>query len=248
MQYIDAFLSGYLILIDVLLVLGLVFFILLPKVERANKLYLLLLFILAFTISYENFGRYLIYNTGLNTSINAFLGNTENPKYNLWLFNLAADSIIPCCYLLIIRIYVSGRRKKLIFLMFFSFLSFLVISQLTNFEPVYGLQPMRYSLGATFVMISCILFFMNLMKDPAYLEVNPLRLMSFWLVTVLLFYFSLTFLTNNSREYLWQKQPLLAESLALIDMVLGISCLVVIVLIIVAPNLKVKLEKEPAHD
>jgi|GEM_PF-2084745 len=42
MQYIDAFLSGYLILIDVLLVLGLVFFILLPKVERANKLYLLL--------------------------------------------------------------------------------------------------------------------------------------------------------------------------------------------------------------
>jgi heme/copper-type cytochrome/quinol oxidase subunit 2 len=88
---------------------------------------------------------------------------------------------------------------------------------------------------------------MNLMKDPAYLEVNPLRLMSFWLVTVLLFYFSLTFLTNNSREYLWQKQPLLAESLALIDMVLGISCLVVIVLIIAAPNLKVKLEKEPAH-
>jgi hypothetical protein len=85
------------------------------------------------------------------------------------------------------------------------------------------------------------------MKDPVYLEVNPLRLLSFWQVTVILFYYSLTFLINNSMEYLWKTQPLLAGSLGRINMFLGILSLVVIVFIIAAPNLNIKLEKEPAH-
>jgi hypothetical protein len=48
-------------------------------------------------------------------------------------------------------------------------------------------------------------------------------------------------------EYLWKTQPLLAGSLGRINMFLGILSLVVIVFIIAAPNLNIKLEKEPAH-
>jgi hypothetical protein len=247
MEYFNFSQNWYLLILDALLIVGLIYFILLGAEKRVSKLYWLLFFVLSFTVFYENFGAYLTYNSSLNAHINAFLGNTKNPNYNLWLYNLTGNVIIPCSYMLIIRLYVSHLYKKLVSVMLFSFISFLIVFQLVKLEPVYGPQLIAYSLGATLVLISCILFFISLMKDPVYLEVNPLRLLSFWQVTVILFYYSLTFLTNNSAEYLWKTQPSLAVSLNWINVFLGIISLMAIVIIIAAPNLNIKLEKEPTY-
>jgi|AntRauMFilla1563_2_1112583.scaffolds.fasta_scaffold00969_7 hypothetical protein len=247
MEYFDFSENLYLLIIDALLFVGLIYFILLGAEKRVNKLYWLLFFVLFFTVFYENFGSYLIYNSTLNARINAFLGNIENPNYNIWFFNLSYSIIIACCYLLILRIYVSSSLKRPISFLLFSFLTLCLVLHLFKIEPIYGPQIIIYTIGSSFVLISCILFFISLMKDPIYLEVNPLRLLSFWQVTVILFYYSLTFLTNNSMEYLWKTQPLLAGSLGKINMFFGILSLVVIVFIIAAPNLNIKLEKEPAH-
>lgn len=247
MEYFNVSQNGYLLILDALLIVGLIYFILLGAEKRVNKLYWVLFFVLFFTVFYENFGSYLTYNSTLNARINAFLGNTKNPNYNIWFYNLSYSIIISSCYLLILRIYVSSSLKRPISFLLFSFLTLCLVLHLFEIEPIYGPQLITYSIGSSFVLISCILFFVSLMKDPVYLEVNPLRLLSFWQVTVILFYYSLTFIINNSVEYLWKTQPSLAVSLHWINVFLGIISLMTIMIIIAAPNLNIKLEKEPTH-
>ncbi len=247
MSFYDAFLSWYSIVIDTILVLGIIAFIKLPKKMRANVYYWLPFLILVLIVSYETIGAYFLYDRALNAEINAFLGNTENPKYNVWVFNIFNLYLLTLLYLFLIRAYFPIRYRKFINgMLVFYLLSILVLNSL-GIQSVYDSQPIIFFIGASFLIIASGAYFILFLTENAYLEINPLRLFSFWQVTLIMFNYSIVFLLLISQKYMWQNYYSLFYSLNYINMVLGIGVLVVFLATIAWPSLKWNYAEQPSN-
>ncbi len=247
MSFSDAFLSWYNIVIDVILVLGIISFIKLPKQKRASSYYWLAFLILIFTVFYESTGSFFLFSRELNAEINAFLGNTEHPKYTLWVYNIFNIYILTFLYLFLIRQYVTNRNRKVINGMMIFYLVAILFLNSLGIEKVYDSQPIIFFIGASFLIIASGLYFMMFIKEDIYLDINPLRLFSFWQITFILFNYSTVFLLFISRKYLWQNYYSLYASISYINVILGILTLIVLLMTLAIPSLKWKYEKQPTN-
>jgi hypothetical protein len=247
MSFSDAFLDWYNIVIDIILVLGIISFIKLPKNERANSHYWLPFLILVFTVFYESTGSFFLFSRELNAEINAFLGNTEHPKYTIWVYNIFNIYILTFLYLFLIRQYVTNRNRKMINGMMVFFFVAIIILNYSGVEKVYDSQPIIFFIGASFLIIASGLYFLEFIMGDIYLEINPLRLFAFWQVTFILFNYSAIFLLFISQKYLWQNYYSLYASISYINVILGILTLIVLLMTLAIPSLKWKYEKQPTN-
>lgn len=244
----EAFGGWYMISIDLILVIGIYYFFRLPKEKRANSFYWLPFLILTFTVFYENFGAYTLFNFEFRKAANAFLGNTEYPKYNIWIFNIANKQISTILYLFLIKSWLDPSKKIYINWIIISFFIITQVIQFSGVELVYLNQPIIFSIGANMILISSGLYFIGLMTNENYLSSNPLRLLSFWQMTFILFTYSLTYITSVSMMYLNTHYPQFLYSLLKIDWVMGVINLAILGLTIASPKFPGLFEKEPFYE
>jgi len=126
-----------------------------------------------------------------------------NKITNLWVYRIFFNHFAVWINLLIMREFIfSDRLKKII-------LGLMVASFLLSGVPyLIGLIPLNDTgeypslLGASFVILSCGMFFYELLSDDKYLSINPLQFSGFWIGTLLLFFYSGSFMIFISFGYL----------------------------------------------
>ncbi|MDG1275829.1 MAG: histidine kinase [Algoriphagus sp.] len=247
-RLIQAFVNWYLVSIDVLLILGIIYFLKLPTEKKANSSYWLPFLILAFTVFYENMGAYTNFNSEFNKAVNELFGNFENPNFNLWLFNIANKQINTILYLFLIKSWLEPSKKKYINWMIILFIVVVQVLQFSGNEPIYLNQAIIYSVGANMIIVGSGLYFINMISNEQYLASNPVRLLSFWQMTFILFTYSLTYISSVSLLYLYTNYPKLLDSLLQIDLVFGILNLAIMVVTLASPRFPSVFEKEPNYD
>ncbi len=228
------------------MLIGIVHFFRLSKSERGNIFYWLPLLILVFTVAHENVGAFTL-DSEFNRSVNAFFGNTENPKYNLWLKNITFYYLGIILYLALIRLWIIPSRKKILTAFIVSFTLIAPIIWLLEFEPFYLNQSVAYAIGANLILIGCGLYFIGLITDDKYLNSEPIRLLSFWKVTFILFNYSLTYINSVSLAYVYSINEDMADSLIIVDMLLSVINLAILVLILASPNFPRTFQREPYY-
>ncbi|MEN2281704.1 histidine kinase [Algoriphagus sp. SE2] len=243
-----AFSGWYLVLLDILLIIGITCFLRLSGEKKASIFYWLPFLILSFTVFYENIGAYTLYDLEFRKAANAYLGNTEYPLYNLWVFNITNSQILTVLYLSLIRFWLSQSKKKYLTRMILFFVIFVVVIQLTGIEPIYLNQPFILAVGTYLILFGCGLYFIELMAQERFLKSNLLRLISFWQMTLIFFNYSLSYSYSISFEYLYGINPELTKSLAIVNQTMGILCLFIFVVTIASPFLPINFEREPNHE
>lgn len=247
-RFSQIFIDPYFVLINLLLIVGAIYFIRLTKERRANVYFWLPLLILTFTVAYEDFAGYLVYNFELNKSVNELLGNEENPRYNVWFYNIANKYIATILYLFLIKTWLEPSKKKFINWMILSYFFVILFLLVTGIEPIYLNQAIIFALGANMILVGSGLYFIGLITNDKYLNANPLRLLSFWQMTFILFTYSLTYINSVSITYIYSVNKQLGMSLFQIDWVMGVLNLSIFVLKIASPKLSGIFEKEPYYE
>jgi hypothetical protein len=246
-RLLQAFSHWFTIGSNLLLIIGVVFFIKLSKDKRSNIQYWLPFLILTFTVFYENFGSYTNYNFDFKKAINALLGNTEYPQFNLWLFNIARRQVGVILYLLLIRYWLQPAHKKYINWMIYGFTVVLFVLQISGIESLYLNQPIIFATGANLILIGSGLYFIGVITHDQYLERNPLRLISFWQMTIILFMFSLNYISSVALLYLYEVNPVLGKALQNISYGMLLCTLGVLIVTIASPLLPGIFQKEPSN-
>ncbi len=240
--------AGNGIILDVYLLLGVFLFFKLPKEMRASSTYWLPFFMLCFIVTYEIFGSYTNYNFEIKRAVNAYLGNTENPKFNLWLYNITRRQILVVLYLILIKSWLEPSKKKYINWMIIAFVISALVLQLTGIELMYLQQPIIFAIGSNMILVACGLYFIGLITNKKYLQANPLRLLSFWAVTITLFHYSIYYIYNQTMLYLYTLNPKFGRSLNDIMNVVESIGMVPLILLIAAPFLTKFFDREPLHE
>ncbi|MFT4856926.1 MAG: hypothetical protein ACI9UV_000411 [Algoriphagus sp.] len=246
-RLIQAFSHWFTIGANLLLIIGVVFFIKLPKGKRANIQYWLPFLILTFTVSHENFGAYTNYNFEFKKAVNAYLGNTEYPQFNLWLFNITRRQVGVILYLLLIKSWLQPDHKKYINWMIYGFIVVAIVLQISSIEPLYFNQPIIFAIGANLILIGSGLYFIGMITHDQFLESNPLRLVSFWQMSIIMFTFSLNYISSVALLYLYAVNPVLGKALQQTSSVMWLCTLVVLIVTIASPLFPRIFQKEPSY-
>lgn len=244
-KFLELFLNWYLLTNYFCLIIGLYFFLKLPKSQRAIKRFWLPFLILSFTVFYESMGSVTRYYSQFNKTVNELLGNTEFPRYNLWVFNITNTLVTTVLYIFLIRFWIPPTKKRFLTWMIYGFIIVYLVFQFTGIEPIYLNQPMLFAIAANLILIACSFYFIQMMTDSSYLEVNPKRLISFWQVTINLFTYSLTYIYSVSLVYLYNLNPELTENLANVSRIMGILNQSILIVMIASPRLTNLFDQEP---
>lgn len=214
----------YIISITSIGILGIPFFLVLPLSKKREPENYLPFILLALVFFYENLGGYLLVNKAFNQKIHESIFDTPFQGWNMWAFNLFYSQISKVVFLLIILNHIKGRKlKNIAYGLLISFSILCIGLQWSGAEPLYGFQPIIYSIGNSFIIFACGLFFIDLITDTYYTELDPLKLWIFWFITLTLFHSSLVFLSEVSYEYLAFSNKPLFYSLVYISQSLYIS-------------------------
>jgi len=221
----------YIISITSIGILGVTFFLILPQSKKREPENYLPFILLALVFFYENFGSYLMVNKAFNQKIHEWLFDSPFQGWNMWAFNLFYSQISKVLFLLIILNHIKGRKlKKVTYGLLISFSILCIGLQWSGTEPLYGFQPTIYASGNSFIIFACGLFFIDLITDSFYVELDPLKLWIFWFITLTLFQSSLVFLSEISFEYLAFSNEPLYFSLIYISQTLYVSMMLSIVI------------------
>jgi hypothetical protein len=212
-------------------ILGITFFLILPQSKKRESENYLPFILLALVFFYENLGGYLMVDKAFNQKIHEWLFDSPFQGWNLWAFNLFYSQISKVLFFLIILNHIKGRKlKKVTYGLLISFSILCIGLQWSGIEPLYGNQPFIYAIGNSFIIFACGLFFIDLITDSFYVELDPLKLWVFWFITLTLFHSSLVFLSEVSYEYLAFSNKPLFYSLVYISQTLYVSMMLIIMI------------------
>lgn len=215
--------NPYFLSINIIGCLGITFFLILPLSKKRKADNYLPFYLLLLVIFYENFGHYLVLDRSFNQQIHEWLFDVPFQGWNIWAYNLFYGQVSKFFFIAIILNQVQNHRlRNATHGIWIFFLGFCIIFQFGGFEPMFGLQPIIGGIGNVCVIISCCLFFLDLITSDYYLEKDPLVLWQFWFATLTLFQTSLIFLSEVSYEYLIFSNISLYKSLVYISQFLYI--------------------------
>ena len=221
----------YFLSICIIGILGIFFFLILPlskKIKSDNYLPFLLLILVLF---YENFGHYLNLDKAFNQKIHEWLFDVPFQGWNIWSYNMFNFHLSKILFLIIVLLHVKRKIfRKIIGGFIISFLAISIGLQWSGIEVVHGIMTTIYFLGNFFLIAACGLFFIDLVTSDYYLEYNPLKMWSFWFITLTLFQVSAAFLSEVSHQYLAFHNVSLYDSLAGISQFLYLLIMATIVL------------------
>lgn len=241
----EILINWYMVSLYICLIIGIYFFLQLPKAQKKSKRFWLPFLILTFTVFYESLGFFTRNYVSLTKYINELLGNTEFPRYNLWVFNIANTLVATVLYLFLIKSWLPPTQKRILTWMIYGFIVTGLVFQFSGIEPLYLDQPMLFAIAANLILVACGIYFLQLMTDNSYLYANPLRLISFWQVTILLFTYSLTYIFSVSLIYLYNINPELSRFLVFLNRLMGTLNQSVLILMIASPRLTKIFDQEP---
>ncbi|MBN7810029.1 hypothetical protein J0A68_03620 [Algoriphagus sp. H41] len=231
----------------VFLVLLCIVFFRLPSALRKRSDYLLpFIYIFIFvTIDPVGFGFRLFQN--VNGPINEFFGNHEKPFYNAWLYNIVLKMAMPVVALLLVKNYLPAKQQVSVKWILIAFVSFAIVYQALQLEPIYLNQGILFAVGALCMLSACFIYYHALMTREEYVFTNILLLPSFWQVTFIMFYTSLTYFNNISANFLTENHSAFLVSMYKVSRFTGVAQSLVYFLCLAAPLLKLKVENQPNY-
>ncbi|GMQ28967.1 hypothetical protein [Algoriphagus confluentis] len=123
---------------------------------------------------------------------------------NHWVYNIFNGHIGSILFLLLIRNLLKKKTHRRIVLYFIAAL--LLISGALHFNGIASLHDGGEYIAlvnTVFILSSCSLYFFELITMDENLAINPLKSFSFWVTTIVLFYFSSSFMIYISYVYLY---------------------------------------------
>jgi hypothetical protein len=169
-------------------VVGLVGFSLLSKDQKRKEVLRLSFSIIVLVAFYENLG-------GLMAS---------QKSVNLWVYNLFYSHFTAILFLLLIRTFLKRKNhKKIVSNLIVLFLVISFFLHLTGISHYNDSGEYISFFNSVMVLCSCALYFFELITLDEFFEVNPLKEFSFWASTIILFYFSSSFMIFISYKYLY---------------------------------------------
>lgn len=181
-------LSYYPLLLVGFAIAGLWGYVLLSKSQRKNQTVTLSLSIILLVAFYEMLG--------------TFLGSQKIVTF--WLYNLFNGHLAAILFLLLIRSFLKRKSHKRLLTVFVAlFLLISLVFHLTGFVHYNDSGEYISFLNTVLILCSCGLYFLELITLDEFLDINPLREFSFWVSTVILFYFSSSFIIYISYKYLY---------------------------------------------
>lgn len=162
-------------------------FFVLAKKEKKTKINILLVASLIFVAFYENLALIL----------------ATKKIANSWVYLVFFNHGATWLNLMILREFVfKPNLKKVISGLIWALLLFSGIPYLVGIIPFNNGGEYSSLLGASFIIFSCGLFFYELLLNDKFLTVNPLQFSGFWIITVMLFFYSGSFMIFISFTYL----------------------------------------------
>lgn len=123
---------------------------------------------------------------------------------NNWVYNVFNGHFAAILFLLLIRSFLKNKiHRKLVNIFIGLFLLFSLVFHLSGFVHYNDSGEYISFLNTIFVLFSCGLYFFELITSDELLNINPLREFGFWATTVILFYFSSSFMIYISHKYLY---------------------------------------------
>ena len=175
-------------LLAVFAIAGLIGYSLLSKKSKKIESLILSTVILVLVSFYENVATLL----------------ASSGKINNWVYNIFNGHLAAILFLLLIRSFLKKNiHRKLVNLFICLFLIFSMILHLSGFVHYNDTGEYILFLNTIFVLFACGLYFIELISLDELLNVNPLREFGFWATTVVLFYFSSSFMIYISTKYLY---------------------------------------------
>ncbi len=169
-------------------------------------------------------------------------------QVNNWVYNIFNGHFAAILFLLLIRSFLKKKvHRKLVNLFIGLFLLFSLILHLSGFVHYNDSGEYISFLNTIFVLLSCGLYFIELISLDELLNVNPLREFSFWASTVILFYFSSSFMIYISLKYLYTNHMDIYYMVLEIPRNMALLCNFCLLLAIVALATKEKLKLEIIH-
>mgnify|MGYP005753657749 CR=1 FL=1 len=180
-------LDYYILIIYLFSILGIISFFKLPKKSKAQRINKLLVGSLILVLFYESLAYY-------HVSLHAFNG---------WVYLIFFHHIALYINMFIVQEFVLKKTRKWIIRGFiFAHMIFSGIPLLLGYIPINDNGEYSTMLGAPLIIISCWIFFYELVLADGYLEIKPIRFSGFWLITCLLFFYSGSFMILISFSYL----------------------------------------------
>ncbi len=219
-------------LLAVFAIAGLIGYSLLSKESKKTESLILSTGILVLVALYENVATLL----------------ASSSKVNNWIYNIFNGHFASILFLLLIRSFLKKKiHRELVNLFIGLFLLFSLILHLTGFVHYNDSGEYISFLNTIFVLFSCGLYFFELISLDELLNVNPLREFSFWASTVILFYFSSSFMIYISWKYLYTNHLDIYYMVREIPRNMALLCNFLLCIAIVSLAIKEKLKLDIIH-
>lgn len=193
--------NSYIFSIFLSLIFSLVYFFVKKRDKDYNKTHLLVTGIVLLGLIIEVIGE-----------ITASYNYNNSLIYNLLFVYL--ETCLFFCYFYLVSEGNKVKRRIIIFSIFF--LLFGLVSSLF-FQPIHlEFHNYSYAVGSLALIVLAINFFMDVFNLNKYEEKNLLSIPYFWIVTVILFFYSATFFYFTPLRLLYEVERSLIEPLALI--------------------------------
>lgn len=222
----------YLLLLFGLAIVGIVGFSLLSKEQKRKKVLQLSLSIVILVAFYENLG--------------GFIGSQK--IVTNWVFNLFNSHIAAILFLLLIRTFLKVKiHKKIVTVLIVLFLLISLFLHLIGISHYNDEGEYISFFNSVLVLCSCGLYFLELITLDEFLEINPLKQFSFWASTVILFYFSSSFIIYISYKHLYTNHIDIFYMVIEIPKNMAILCNLLLCLGIYTQVIKNRFQKEIIH-
>ncbi|MCS5490817.1 hypothetical protein [Algoriphagus limi] len=184
--------------------LSLLFFLLLDKKKRRDH-YILVPFLLVMLVNfYEVMATFMVVNKPINEIFHRLLTDEPFLGWNAWVYNIFYYQVSKLGLLLLIGINLKkALSKKIVLILGIVFLLYCIYPYFSKTYPIHGIQqPILYFLGNTILIIASGLFFMDLITEEYFIEINPLAYLPFWYITIIMFHSVIVFMADVAIEYL----------------------------------------------
>jgi hypothetical protein len=218
--------NPYILFIGILGIFGLISFLALPAQKKKQPHLYLPFLILILVVFYENFAVYLLVDKAINKTIHEILTDVPFEGWNLWVFNFFNFQLSKLFFLLLLLINIRSSRLWMTgMVIFVLFVLSCIVLQVFGVEPINESQPIIYLIGNSFLIICSGLFFIDLISNDYYIELNPLILWEFWYITLILFQSAILFMSDVSHTYLTTENQSIYYFFNTISMVLYVLIL-----------------------
>lgn len=167
---------------------------------------------------------------------------------NLWVYNVFNSHVAAILFTLLIRSFLKrqNHKKAVIFLivLFLLISAFLYLRGILHFNDTVEFLSF---FNSVMILCSCGLYFLELITLDEFLEINPLKQFSFWASTVILFYFSSSFIIYISYKYLYTNHIDIFYMVIEIPKHMALLCNLLLCLGIYSPMIKNRFQKEIIH-